>query len=288
MSAYQGAEFIRNNPDASFISIFSGARYGFSFTYLMVYFGPIIGLALGFDAINKERTSGSLSVLLSQPIYRDSIINGKFLAGTAALSLLAVGTIAIMCGVAVPLLGFGPKIEDALRIAVFTLLTVLYLAFWLGLGLLYSTITKKTSTSILMSVATWLFCSILITIIAMLVANIAAPLPTITITGGNATRPFESPEYRQLMQNRFTIEMNVQRISPAYLYNEAASSILGMAGGGGGAMFISPGGTPFRQLELAQGLLTSWPQITALAVGLIVCFAISYMLFLRLEIRPGG
>lgn len=288
MSAYQGAEFIRNNPNAGFISVFSGARYGFSFTYLMVYFGPIIGLALGFDAINKERTSGSLSVLLSQPIYRDSIINGKFLAGTAALSLLAVGTIAIMCGVAVPLLGFGPKIEDALRIVVFTLLTVLYLAFWLGLGLLYSTITRKTSTSILMSVATWLLCSILITVIAMLVANIAAPIQTlIPPTGGNATSPFESPEFRQQMQIRSTIQMNVQRISPAYLYNEVASYILGMASGGG-TMFIGAGGNPFRQLELAQGLLTCWPQITALAIGLIACFAISYMLFLRLEIRPGG
>ena len=101
MSAYQGVDFIRNNPNAGFKAIFTSARYGFSFEYLMVFFGPIIGLALSFDAINKERTSGSLSTLLSQPIYRDSVINGKFLAGTAALSLLAISTTAIMCGVAV-------------------------------------------------------------------------------------------------------------------------------------------------------------------------------------------
>lgn len=118
----------------------------------------------------------------------------------------------------------------------------------------------------------------------MLVANALVPISM--PTGANATRPFESPEYREHLQTQFTIQTSIQRISPAYLYNEAASSILGMAGRG--AMFISPGGTPFRQLELAQALLTSWPQITALAVGLIVCFAISYMLFLRLEIRPGG
>lgn len=143
MSAYQGVEFIRNNPNAGFMAIFSGDQAGFSFTYLLVFFGPIIGLALGFDAINKERTSGSLSVLLAQPIYRDSVINGKFLGGIAALSLLTVSTIAIMLGVAVPLLGFGPTLNDVSRIILFTLLTVIYLAFWLSLGILYSTVTKN-------------------------------------------------------------------------------------------------------------------------------------------------
>jgi len=285
LSAYQGAEYIKNNPQAGFIAVFSGAQFGFSFTSLMVFFGPIIGLSLGFDAINKERTSGSLSVLLSQPIYRDSVINGKFLAGTAALSLLTVTTIGIMCGVAMPILGFGPTVEDATRILLFTLLTILYLAFWLALGLLYSTVTKKTSTSILMSVATWLFFSIIITIIALLVANILVP---ITIPQGGLTQKYiRSPEFRQTMRKRFIIQSNIQRISPAYLYSEASGAILGILGGRFG--FIGPGTRrPFRTLELMQGLTATWPQIAALAAGLIICFTASYMLFLRLEIRPGG
>jgi ABC-2 type transport system permease protein len=305
LSAYQGVNYMRNASSSSFIAIFSGAQYGFSFTYLMVYFGPIIGLALGFDAINKERTSGSLSTLLSQPIYRDSVINGKFLGGTLALSLLAISTVGIMCGVAVPLLGFVPTLDDVSRIVLFTLLTILYLAFWLGLGLLFSTVTKKTSTSILLSVATWIFCSIVITVVAMLVANTLAPisLPTMpegggfpgrggfnqTIPGGfNRTRIIESSEYRAQYQAYFDLQRNIQRISPAYLYNEAASSILGVIGGTSG--FIEPGGggTPFQRLELTQGLMASWPEVTAIAVGLVVCFAAAYMLFLRLEIRPGG
>ncbi|MDH5794899.1 MAG: ABC transporter permease [Candidatus Bathyarchaeota archaeon] len=308
LSAYQGAEYIRNNPQAGFIAIFSGAQFGFSFASLMVFFGPIIGLALGFDAINKERTSGSLSVLLSQPIYRDSVINGKFLAGTAALSLLTVSTTGIMCGVAIPVLGFGPALEDVSRIALFTLLTVLYLAFWMALGLLYSTATKKTTTSILMSVSTWLVFSIVITIVASLVANTIAPvqmprMPTgegftpgggfnqTTPGGFNRTQIEGTQEYREQIVRYSTIQTNIQRISPAYLYNEASSSILGIIGGGFG--FIGQQGglqgrTPFRALELTQGLMGTWPQITAIAVYLVVCFAASYMLFLRLEIRPGG
>jgi len=289
LSAYQGVDYIRNNPRAGFMAIFSGARFGFAFTSLMVFFGPIIGLALGFDTINKERTSGTLSVLLSQPIYRDSVINGKFLGGTAALSLLAVSTIGIMCGVATPLLGFGPALEDVSRIVLFTLLTVLYLAFWLALGLLYSTVSKKPSTSILMSVATWLFFSIVITIVAMLVADTLVPIQMPSGGFGRDFNQTQTTEFQELMQRRFTIQRDIQRISPANLYNEAASSILSIAGGGFG--FMGPGGgggSPFRSLGLTQGITATWPQITAIAVGLVVCFAASYMLFLRLEIRPGG
>ncbi|MCD6325254.1 ABC transporter permease [Candidatus Bathyarchaeota archaeon] len=288
LSAYQGAEYIKDNPQAGFIAVFSGARFGFSFTSLMVFFGPIIGLSLGFDAINKERTSGSLSMLLSQPIYRDSVINGKFLAGTAALSLLTVTTIGIMSGVAMSILGFGPTLDDASRIILFTLLTILYLAFWLALGLLYSTVTKKTSTSILMSVATWLFFSIVIAIIAALVANLLVPITMPRDTsGGNIAKILQSPEFRELLRRRFSIQMNIQRVSPSYLYNEAGASILGMSEGRLG--FIGPGGgRPFKSLELIEGLTASWPQITAIAAGLVICFVASYVLFLRLEIRPGG
>jgi len=134
-----------------------------------------------------------------------------------------------------------------------------------------------------MSIVAWLFFSIVITYMASLVANAIVPIQM--STGGSTT--FGSLEYIELLQRRSTIQMNIQRISPAYLYNEAASSILGIAGRTLGFIGLG-GGTPFQQLELIQGLITSGPPITAIAVGFIVCFAAAYALFLCLEIRPGG
>jgi ABC-2 type transport system permease protein len=297
MSAYQGAQYISNNTGASFLAIFYGSQFGFSFTSLMVFFGPILGLALGFDAINKERTSGSLSVTLCQPIYRDSIINGKILAATASLSLLVVSTIGIMCGVAVSILGFGPTLADISKIGAFMSLTVIYLAFWLCLGTLFSTVTKKISTSILMSVSVWIFCAIVIAIVAALLGNYLVPIamPSGPANGGDRGSIFNSPELRALLQQRNTLETNIRRISPSYLYNEAGSAILGLTGGGGfgGGGFTGLGGgaNPFRAAsagDLTKALSMVWPQITAIIVGMIICFAASYMLFLRMEIRPGG
>jgi len=254
----------------------------FSFVQLMIFFGPIVGLALGFDAVNKERTSGTLSVLLSQPIFRDCVINGKFLAGAAALATLTVSTIGIMCGVVIPILGFGPTLEQASSIVLLSSLTILYLAFWLSLGVLFSVLTKKVTTSTLASVATWLSCAIVIPMLAMLIANQLVPFPIELQPGSEGFDPRESPEFQALMQERSVIQSSISKLSPTQLYSEVASSILGATRGGGG---FSLG---FRAPTLTQSVTASWPNVVAIAVGLVVCFAASYMSFIRSEIRPGG
>ncbi|MGQ9680748.1 MAG: ABC transporter permease [Candidatus Bathyarchaeia archaeon] len=291
LSAYQGAQYLQSNPEAGFLAIFSGQMFGFSFVQLMVFFGPIVGLSLGFDAINKERTSGSLSVLLSQPIFRDSIINGKFLAGATALSIMTVSTVGITIGLAIPLLGFGPTLDGVLSIISLTLLTIMYLAFWLSLGLLFSVTAKKTSTSILASVATWLTCVIVISMLAALIANAVVPI-TFTPRPGNNTvpggqSPQETSEYRALVERRFAIRNLISKFSPTNLYSEAASAILGVISSSTFMAGITRS-TPFRSLTLTQGLAASWANITIIGVGLLICFITSYLKFLRMEIRPGG
>ena len=42
-----------------------------SFMSFIALLGPIVGLALGFDAVNSERANGTLNRLVAQPIYRD-------------------------------------------------------------------------------------------------------------------------------------------------------------------------------------------------------------------------
>ena len=319
LSAYQGANYIRSNSGASFMSIFTGSTAGFSFVTLMVYFGPIIGLALGFDAINKERSTGTLSVLLTQPLYRDSILNGKFLAGVTALSLMAGGTIGIMVGLAVPMLGFGPSAAALTSIAFLILFTILYLALWLSLSLLFSTLIKKTTTSILAAISTWLFFVFIVAIMASLVASAVVPVSTPTgfqvITGGGApatgrfgaggfgaggnvtiTLPNqnETSAYLQQTRHRDSVESSIESISPAFLYSQVATTVIGTTtpGGGAGGAFgfitASAAGTLFRGLGTSQSIYSVWPQVTAIAAGLIACFVAAYMVFLRREIRAGG
>ena len=286
LAAYQGVDFIKNNERAGFLYIFSGTQMSFSFIQIMVFFGPLLGLALGFDAINKERANGTLSILLGQPIFRDSVINGKFIAGAVALATLAVGTIGILSGLAIPMLGFGPTMAEASKIAVLTLLTIVYLVFWLSLGILYSVLARRTSTSIMASIATWLVFSIVISILASVVANALVPIPGMSIRpGGQGSQEGirQSPEVMAAIQQRSAIQSSIQKISPTNLYSQAASAILGVTQGLGFRAFQEFQ----RTLTLSEALAANWANIAAIVVGLVICFAGSYMMFLRSEIRPG-
>src|SRR4030066_188576 len=78
--------------------IVSGETLPFSLPFFLSLFIPIVGIALGFDAVNSERASGNLSRLLSQPLYRDSVINGKFLAGLITLAILVTSIVLLVAG----------------------------------------------------------------------------------------------------------------------------------------------------------------------------------------------
>ena len=83
---YEAAGSIRGavNEDTRFVFITlftTSGRTPFSFLWFMAFFIPIVGIALGLDAINSERNNGTLSRLLSQPYHRYAVVHGKFLAG---------------------------------------------------------------------------------------------------------------------------------------------------------------------------------------------------------------
>ena len=59
-----------------------------------------MAIGLGFDAVNGEHNRRTLSRILSQPIYRDALLFGKFLAGlfTLSISLIALWLLVIGFG----------------------------------------------------------------------------------------------------------------------------------------------------------------------------------------------
>src|SRR5262245_56762898 len=55
---------------------------------LLSFLVPLVAIGLGFDSVNGEHNRRTLSRILSQPIYRDALLFGKFAGG---LFTLAVG-----------------------------------------------------------------------------------------------------------------------------------------------------------------------------------------------------
>ncbi len=80
-----------NNPEGSFFflklfTISDGTLP--SFIVFISFLGPLLGISLGFDSINSEHNKGTLSRVLSQPIYRDYLLNAKFVSAIIVLTQL--------------------------------------------------------------------------------------------------------------------------------------------------------------------------------------------------------
>ena len=58
-----------------------------SFVGILGFLIPLIAIGLGFDAINGEHNRRTLSRILAQPIYRDALLAGKFIASLATLAI---------------------------------------------------------------------------------------------------------------------------------------------------------------------------------------------------------
>jgi len=243
-----------------------------SFVFFISFFGPLIGIILGFDAISGERARGTLSLLISQPIYRDAVINGKFWAGVATVALTIASIIVIIAGVSMYALGVVPNAEEIGRVFVFFIASTIYISFWLSLGILFSILFERTSTSALVSIMVWIFFTFFMYMIAGVIADKAVPITrTATAT---------------IVAKHEAIKSMIMRISPAVLFEEISIAILNPSVRVFGVVFQNQiQGLLPTPLPLGQSIMVVWPQFVSLIALMLVCFAVSYVKFMRQEIR---
>lgn len=265
-SLYTAAQTIRSvvettsaTPDFVFLRLFSGGSERLpSLTAFVSFLAPLLGIALGFDAICGEQNRRTLSRLLAQPIHRDAVINGKFLAGvltivvTLAALLLSVGALGLL------MIGVPPTGDELLRLVAYGVLTSIYVAFWMALAVMFSVMFRQSATSALASIAVWLFFSVFWD---MLVGLVAGEDPT-------------------------GLYLWLSRLSPGYLYSEAMVTLLNPLVRTLGPVTLEQVlGALEGVLPVGQSILLCWPQAVGLVALTAVCFAVSYILFMRQEIR---
>ena len=141
-----------------------------SFYEFIGILGPLLGIAFGFDAINGERSLGTLPRLVAQPIHRDEIINGKFVAGIGAIALGLGCLITMVGGYGALRLGVGPTWSDVIRLIAYFAVAVVYISLWLALAILLSVTCRRAATAALAALAVWL----VLTLFAGLIAGIVA------------------------------------------------------------------------------------------------------------------
>ena len=120
-----------------------------SFMAFLGFLVPIVAIALGFDAVNSEHSNRTMSRVLSQPIYRDALLLGKFLAGLFTLGLVLLALWLLIIGLALFFLGIPPSGEEVIRAFAFLAATIVYGGVWLALAMMFSTIFRQPATAAL-------------------------------------------------------------------------------------------------------------------------------------------
>jgi len=237
-----------------------------SFITFVGFLGPLLGIGMGFDAIQSERGRGTLSRTLAQPVPRDYIINAKFVAALAIVGTLFVAMGLIVMGLGIRMTGILPTPEQFARMFLFLLASVVYVAFWLNLAILFSVRMRSAATSALSGLGLWIFFILFFPILVRLALGALAP-----------PSEYEAAIWQQWLN----------RLSPNSLFQEATSTLLVpeiRTISGFLTMEQAVGAIP-SPLSLGQSLLLVWPQMTALVAGTLICFGISYVGFMRQEIR---
>jgi ABC-2 type transport system permease protein len=256
-----------------FLSLFTTQAFNIStslipsaFLTLMSTLLPIAGIVLGLDAINGEKNNGTLSRLVSQPIYRDNIINAKFLAGIVTIGVTLISTMLLVSALGLWKLGVPPSSEEIIRTFFFLVFGIVYGGFWLGLAILFSTLFKQVAISAILSIAVWVFFAFFFPLIYQSMASNA-------LTIADAQRA-----------------ISVTRISPIYLFNESMAVALfpQIRSSSQMLLILTTDAQNFllaTPLSIWQSFIAVWPQVMVTVFLTIVCFAGSYLKFMFEEIR---
>jgi ABC-2 type transport system permease protein len=136
--------------------------------------------------------------------------------------------------------------------------------------MLFSLLFQRTVTASLASLSVWLFLALFVSIVAQGAASFVVPNPN-------------TPE--QVAQ-RVNIETTISRFSPGTLFAESVHILLNpTARVLGPVLETQVQGILPTPLDLGQSLLLIWPHLATLIALVAVCFGISYVKFMRAEIR---
>jgi ABC-2 type transport system permease protein len=252
-----------------FLKLFTTSRESVPFTFvsLLSILVPLVSIGMAFDSVNGEHNRRTLSRILSQPIYRDALLFGKFLAGLFTLSVSLSVLWLLVIGFGLVRTGIPPNAEEMARILIFLVVSIAYAGVWLALSLLFSIVFRSAAAAALVGIGLWLFLTLIWPALAP--ALVVAVMPS-----NNEETLILAAQY-------------VSRLSPSTMFGEVVVALLNPTTRSLGPIYLSQlqGAVLGAPLPLGESVIIAWPQIVGLVAGTILLFVIGYVVFQRQEVR---
>ncbi|ADN35625.1 ABC-type transport system involved in multi-copper enzyme maturation permease component-like protein [Methanolacinia petrolearia DSM 11571] len=248
--------------------------------------GAIIGIAIGFDLIAGEREGRSLKTILSQPLYRDELINGKAIGGIITLTIITMAGFLTILALFL-IISIVPNLEEIFLIGIIWLLTLLYMTTFFSMALMSSVLAKSSSSSAL------IISLIILFILLYIIPVGGGGLGTYLLGTEPTDMGYESDSQLQEVyeQKKSDVRDFFNMFSIDSVYNEIASPI------------TMPSHYVINQLgfeeyslnpDIAEGskkpsllgiIGDKWIKIIVFIMWPIVFFGIAYVKFMRVDLR---
>ncbi len=224
------------------------------FLYVVRIVLSLVALLFGFDQISREREQGTLKLLVGGPVSRAQVLAGKWLGNF--LSLAVPFLLVTLLGAAVLL--FDPNVRFTAgqlgRLGVVLALALLYMAFFLSLGMLVSALTHRAATSLIVLLFAWALLVFVLPNLGTLVARQFVGVPSVRALsekrqqtwtrevllgiskGGNwvdrmrtvsRENDLMEEDYRLKFDRLVRLSRTINRLSPAAGLLDAATGIAG-------------------------------------------------------------
>jgi len=224
--------------------------------YVIKVILSLCAMLFAFDIVCGEKEMGTLRQSLSNNLKRSILILGKWIGGFTSFILpffiaVLLGTIFVTLS---PVVDMHP--DNWLKLGLFLLASVIYLAVFFSLGLTISCLTHRSSTSLVLSLFVWAILVFLIPNLGNILARQLVRIPTVqqleqqreqiqvrteievnrlqtwperekAIERANSERKTLAEDYRNRFNRLVKVSKNITRISPAAAFTFLATDTTG-------------------------------------------------------------
>lgn len=148
------------------------------FTFIVQVVLSLFAIVFTYDAINGERESGTLKLVLSNPIARGQYLFAKLAGSWLGLTIPLL--IPILIGMLlIVLYGVPMTATEWLKVGTLIGVSILYFTFFIALSLLVSALTRNSSVSFLLLLVVWITLVLIVPRGAVMAAGQLVAVPTV-------------------------------------------------------------------------------------------------------------
>jgi ABC-type transport system involved in multi-copper enzyme maturation permease subunit len=162
-----------------FVDVLNKVFPAFDMMFIITIMLSLLSIIFTYDSVCGERENGTLKLIHTSTLPRWKLLTGKLVGAIFAIAIPTTFVILLVALIGSVLTATSLGVEFLAMLLVILVTSYLYIAFFCSLGILVSTIARRSGASILVLLFLWVIFVLAIPNASPIVASQASPLPSV-------------------------------------------------------------------------------------------------------------